>query len=94
MEMAAQQDLRVSRVLVRDQSSRWGSCSCRGVVSLNWRLIQTPDFVRDYIIIHELMHLREMNHSRRYWKLVTDAFPLTPAAEQWLKQHATLLRQF
>jgi predicted metal-dependent hydrolase len=91
-ELAAAQGLAVKRVSVRDQRSRWGSCSVKGVVSLNWRLIQAPDFVRDYIMVHELMHLREMNHSARYWKLVHEAFPRTTEAEQWLKTHSTLLR--
>ncbi len=91
-EMAAQHGLTVRRVTVRDQRSRWGSCSARGVVSLNWRLVQTPDFVRDYIIAHELMHLREMNHSSRFWKLVVEAFPRMEEAEKWLKAHSRLLR--
>ena len=92
-ELAAAHGLAVKRVSVRDQRSRWGSCSAKGVVSLNWRLIQAPDFVRDYIIVHELMHLREMNHSERFWKLVYDAFPMTDDAEKWLKKNAALLRQ-
>jgi predicted metal-dependent hydrolase len=92
-ELAAQHGLEVKRVSVRNQRSRWGSCSARGVVSLNWRLVQTPDFVRDYIIVHELMHLRQMNHSSRYWKLVYEAFPRTDEAEKRLKRHAGLLRE-
>jgi predicted metal-dependent hydrolase len=91
-ELAAAHSLTVRRVSVRDQRSRWGSCSVKAVVSLNWRLIQTPDFVRDYIIVHELMHLREMNHSDRFWKLLYAAFPQTDEAERWLKNHVTLLR--
>jgi predicted metal-dependent hydrolase len=91
-ELAKLHGLTVKRVSVRDQRSRWGSCSMRGGLSLNWRLIQTPDLVRDYIIVHELMHLREMNHSSRFWKLVYAAFPQTDEAERWLKQHAGLLR--
>jgi predicted metal-dependent hydrolase len=91
-ELAAQQGLTVRRVSVRDQRSRWGSCSARGVLSLNWRLVQTPEFVRDYIIMHELMHLRQMNHSNHFWKLVYAAFPRSDEAEKWLKQHAGLLR--
>jgi len=91
-ELAAQHGLTVRRVAVRDQRSRWGSCSARGVVSLNWRLVQTPEFVRDYIIVHELMHLREMNHSSRFWKLVAEAFPQMEEAEKWLKAHSRLLR--
>ncbi|HEX3799159.1 MAG TPA: SprT family zinc-dependent metalloprotease [Verrucomicrobiae bacterium] len=91
-ELALAHGLAIRRVSVRDQRSRWGSCSVKAVISLNWRLIQTPGFVRDYIIIHELMHLREMNHSSRFWKHVYTAFPQTDAAEAWLKTHASLLR--
>ena len=60
---AQQHGLSVKRVTVRNQKSRWGSCSRHGTVSLNWRLIQAPAFVANYIILHELMHLRQMNHS-------------------------------
>lgn len=93
MEFAAIHQLSVRRVTVRDQRTRWGSCSRRGTISLNWRLIQTPPFVRDYIILHELMHLREMNHSPRFWRQVENVCSDYPKAEQWLKQHATMLRQ-
>lgn len=92
MEFAARQQLTVRRVTVRNQRSRWGSCSRRATISLNWRLIQTPPFVCDYIILHELMHLREMNHSPRFWRLVETVCPDYRVAEQWLKQHSRLLR--
>jgi predicted metal-dependent hydrolase len=91
-QLAALHEIDISRVTVRNQRSRWGSCSPRGTVSLNWRLIQTPDFVRDYIIIHELMHRREMNHSTRFWRLVAQNFPCYQEAEAWLKKHRGLLR--
>ncbi len=90
--LAGQWQLAVRRVTVRNQRSRWGSCSAKGTLSLNWRLIQTPDWVRDYIIVHELMHLREMNHSARFWRLVAQASPQYAEAEAWLKKHAALLR--
>ena len=80
------------RITVRNQRSRWGSCSVKGTISLNWRLIQTPPFVQDYIILHELMHLREMNHSRRYWRCVEQVCPNYRNAEAWLKQNKNLLR--
>ena len=92
LEFAAVHRLTVCRVTVRDQRSRWGSCSRRGTISLNWRLIQTPPFVRDYILLHELMHLREMNHSPRFWREVEGVCPDYPQAEQWLKRHSRLLR--
>jgi predicted metal-dependent hydrolase len=90
-ELAVQHQLRLGKVTVRDQSSRWGSCSPRGNVSLNWRLIQAPDAVRDYVILHELMHLREMNHSSRFWALVAQACPGFEAHETWLKTNAVRL---
>jgi predicted metal-dependent hydrolase len=86
MELAREHGITVSRVTVRAQKTRWGSCSARGAISLNWRLVHAPVFVRDYLIIHELMHRREMNHSRRYWKHVAAAFPDYRAAEAWLKR--------
>jgi predicted metal-dependent hydrolase len=91
-EMAERHCLTVRRVVVRNQRSRWGSCSSRGTISLNWRLIQTPELVRDYLIIHELMHLREMNHSPRFWRHVEAAFPRFAEAEKWLRENAKLLR--
>ncbi len=79
---------KIRRVVVRNQRSRWGSCSFNGTISLNWRLIQLPAGVRDYIIIHELMHLRELNHSPRFWAEVAKACPDYSSAEEWLKQNS------
>ena len=92
LEHAARHGLTVRRITVRNQRSRWGSCSRRGTVSLNWRLIQSPPFVRDYIILHELMHLRQMNHSAQYWREVEQVCPEYQKAEAWLKGHSSLLR--
>ena len=92
LELAAAQQVTVHRVTVRNQRSRWGSCSRRGTISLNWRLIQTPPFVRDYIILHELMHRRQMNHSSRFWQEVAQACPDYQIAEKWLKRHSALLK--
>jgi predicted metal-dependent hydrolase len=90
-EFTALHQLSVRRVTVRNQRSRWGSCSRRGTISLNWRLVQTPVFVRDYIILHELAHLKEMNHSRRFWKEVERLCPEFEKAEKWLKLNSRLL---
>lgn len=92
IELAVQHNLPVRRVTVRNQRSRWGSCSRRGTVSLNWRLVQAPLFVRDYIILHELAHLKEMNHSGRFWLEVERLCPAYREAESWLKKHGDLLR--
>jgi len=92
MELASLHGIEVSRVSVRNQKSRWGSCSRKGTIALNWRLIQTPDFVRDYIILHELAHRRQMNHSDRFWQEVERLCPDYLVAERWLKLNAKLLR--
>ncbi len=90
-ELAAETNVEVKQVTVRNQRSRWGSCSSGGVISLNWRLVQTPYPVRDYIIYHELMHLREMNHSDRFWARVEEVCPTWREAERWLKKNGGLL---
>jgi len=90
-ELAAATGVDVKQVVVRNQRSRWGSCSAAGTISLNWRLVQTPDFVRDYIIYHELMHRREMNHSARFWRRVEEVCPAWRDAERWLKRNGSLL---
>ena len=93
LEFATAHQLNVRRITIRDQRSRWGSCSRRGTISLNWRLIQAPPFVRDYIVLHELAHLREMNHSARFWHAVSRLCPDYQAAERWLKQNSSLLSE-
>lgn len=91
LDLASVHRVPVGRVTVRNQRSRWGSCSNRGAISLNWRLLQTPVLVRDYIILHELMHCREMNHSDRFWRLVAEVCPDYQQAERWLKENSVLL---
>lgn len=86
LQLAQRHGCRVKRVTIRAQRTRWGSCSSRGTISLNWRLLQAPPWVADYIMIHELMHLREMNHSGRFWKEVARACPGYEKAERWLKK--------
>jgi predicted metal-dependent hydrolase len=92
MELAVLHGIGLSRVSVRNQKSRWGSCSRRGTISLHWRLVQAPGFVRDYVILHELAHRRQMNHSAKFWREVERLFPDYLQAKQWLKQHSKLLR--
>lgn len=77
-----------NRVSIRNQSTRWGSCSCSGTISLNWRLIQAPTEVAEYVIVHELIHRIEMNHSERFWRRVAEASPDYLEHETWLKDHA------
>jgi predicted metal-dependent hydrolase len=91
LELAAELGLVVSKVSVRNQRRRWGSCSPSGHVCLNWRLVSMPPWVRDYVIIHELMHLRRMDHSKKFWKLVAQACPDYEAARRWLREHGRSL---
>ena len=87
MELAARAGLRVARVTVRDQRSRWGSCSSRGAIALNWRLLLMPPEVRDYVLWHELMHLKRADHSPAFWRLVEAVCPGYRDARAWLRKH-------
>ena len=90
-ELAAQHALTVTRVSIRNQRSRWGSCSRSGAIALNYRLVLMPAWVTDYVLIHELMHLREQNHGRRFWRHVERACPQFREAERWLRRHGRSL---
>ncbi len=85
--LAHAHQLTVAGVTIRNQRSRWGSCSRSGRIALNYRLLQMPPRVRDYVLLHELMHLKQQNHSRRFWRLVEAACPDFRDAERWLKVH-------
>lgn len=86
LALAARHHLTVAQVSVRDQRSRWGACSPRAVITLNWRLVQMPASVSDYILLHELMHLRQPNHSRRFWREVASVCPNWREEERWLRR--------
>ena len=93
LEYAARLGVRPSRITVRDTKSRWGSCAHNGSLSFSWRLILAPEFVRDYVVAHEVAHLKEMNHSPRFWAQVKILSPDTVRARQWLRDNGrTLLR--
>jgi predicted metal-dependent hydrolase len=87
-------DVRVKRLSIRDQSSRWGSCNSAGVLSFSWRLILTPPLVLDYLAAHEVAHLVEMNHSARFWKLLRRICPATDEATRWLDSHGNALHRY
>ncbi|HXD45629.1 MAG TPA: SprT family zinc-dependent metalloprotease [Pseudolabrys sp.] len=82
------------RISIRDQVSRWGSCSTTGVLSYSWRLILAPPFVLDYLAAHEAAHLVEMNHSRRFWRLVEGIYPDVARAKAWLDAHGSDLHRY
>jgi predicted metal-dependent hydrolase len=91
-QLAAAHRMTVSRVSIRNQRTRWGSCGRDGHICLNWRLVAMPDWVRDYVIIHELMHLERLDHSPAYWRLVAAACPSYRDARIWLRTHGPALR--
>ena len=76
-----------NKISIRDQKTRWGSCSGKGNLNFNWRLILAPEEVQDYVVVHELAHRREMNHSPAFWKIVECVLPDYRTCRQWLKQH-------
>jgi predicted metal-dependent hydrolase len=90
LELAAQNGLTVRKISVRNQQHLWGSCSRSGVICLNWRLVTMPDWVRDYVMFHELMHLKRLDHSPAFWKLVAEVCPNYQEARKWLRRHAHL----
>jgi predicted metal-dependent hydrolase len=92
LALADQHGLRVTRVSIRNQRTRWGSCGRDGHICLNWRLVAMPDWVGDYVMIHELMHLQKLDHSPAYWRLVAAAFPRYREARLWLRAHGPELR--
>lgn len=88
LELAKIAGVTVRKVSVRNQRHRWGSCSASGLICLNWRLITMPDWVRDYVLFHELMHLKRMDHSPTFWALVAAVCPNYQSARRWLRRHA------
>lgn len=82
------------RIAIRDQRTRWGSCSSRGTLSFNWRLVLAPPEVAEYVVVHELCHLREPNHSPRFWQLVAAARPGYREQRRWLAEHGWELQAY
>lgn len=83
-----------SRISVKDTRSRWGSCSSRGDLSFSWRLILAPPFILEYLVVHELAHRLEMNHSSRYWRHVAAIMPDFECAEAWLRREGCVLHHY
>lgn len=74
-------------ITIRDQKSRWGSCSSSGTLSFNYRLIFAPPIILDYVVVHELCHLTHMNHSKDFWNMVAAVMPDYKVHKQWLREH-------
>lgn len=82
------------RIAIRDQKTRWGSCSGEGNLNFNWRLIFAPAGVLDYVVVHELAHRKEMNHSPRFWRVVEDTMPEYRKYQKWLKENGRGLHRY
>lgn len=91
---AARLGVRPARIILRDQRSRWGSCSSNGSLSFSWRLILAPAGVLDYVAAHEVAHLLEMNHGPRFWKLVGDTGVDVATGRQWLARNGQGLHRY
>jgi predicted metal-dependent hydrolase len=94
LEYADRLGVRVRRISIRDQSSRWGSCTSAGSLSFSWRLILAPPFVLDYLAAHEVAHLVEMNHSSRFWRVVARICPSVERAKKWLDTYGNDLHRY
>jgi predicted metal-dependent hydrolase len=91
---AAALDVKIGSISVRDQVSRWGSCSSAGALSFSWRLILAPSYVLDYLAAHEVAHLVEMNHSRKFWRILMSHCPDIDRAKEWLDAHGASLHRY
>lgn len=91
---AAELGVKVKRLSIRDQSSRWGSCTSAGSLSFSWRLILAPPFVLDYLAAHEVAHLVEMNHSARFWRVCGKICPSMERAKKWLDTYGNDLHRY
>src|SRR5215510_617422 len=85
---------RIAAITIRDPKSRWGSCSPRGQLSFSWRLILAPRHVLDYVVAHEVAHLKELNHGPRFWKLTAELTRDADGARAWLNEHGALLHRY
>ena len=93
-EYAEMIGVKPKRITIRDTSSRWGSCSSTRCLSFSWRLILAPSFVLDYVVAHEVAHLRELNHEPRFWRLVDTIMPHGARAQAWLESNGAHLHRY
>ncbi len=89
---AQQLGVSYERIRIAEQKTRWGSCSSKGTLSFNWKLMLAPPKVLDYVVVHELCHLKEMNHSPQFWKLVEELMPDYKEYRKWLKENGSTLQ--
>ena len=81
------------KILISDLKYRWGSCTPKDNLNFNWRLIKAPMFVIDYVIVHELTHLMESNHTAQFWNIIEAQLPDSQKAKDWLKEHGAIIEE-
>jgi predicted metal-dependent hydrolase len=91
MHEGTQLEIGYASIAIRDQRTRWGSCSPRGALSFNWRLVLAPPEVLAYVVVHELCHRLRHDHSRAFWRLVEGAWPTYCEERAWLDEHGAEL---
>jgi predicted metal-dependent hydrolase len=94
LHYATAMGLKYNKLTLRDQTTRWGSCSSGGDLSYSWRLVLAPPHVLDYVAAHEVAHLKEMNHGPKFWRLVLTHCKSTKQSKQWLKDHGRELHRY
>jgi predicted metal-dependent hydrolase len=92
--LSKQHKMKFSEIKLTNSKSKWGSCSSNLILRFNWRLIFTPQEILNYVIIHEMCHLVEMNHSKSFWNLVAKLYPEYKTAKLWLKENGSRLHQY
>lgn len=85
-KFAEKMQVTYGRISIKEQKTRWGSCSSKGNLNFNWKVVKAPEYVIDYLVVHELSHRIEMNHSKAFWKVVKDTLPEYEAGKNWLKE--------
>jgi predicted metal-dependent hydrolase len=91
---SAKHGLSFSKIRIMNNKNKWGSCSSKGVLSFNWRLVFAPKEILEYLVVHEMCHIIEMNHSVRFWNLVDTLYPNYKLAKLWLKGNGMRLHQY
>lgn len=86
-QFAEKMQVTVNRITIKEQKTRWGSCSSKGNINFNWKLVLMPERIQDYIVVHELAHRKQMNHSAAFWKIVEDFLPDYKERRAWLRSH-------
>jgi predicted metal-dependent hydrolase len=84
--------VRYQKIRISDAKTHWGTCNSKGTISISWRMMMTPEIVHHYLFVHELCHLKHLNHSKLFWELVEEIFPHYKQTKKWLKENTHILQ--